>query len=76
MLEGVRLSEDGAAIGWGETDSMDVAATTVERLAEETMSPIEFRAWLDRHVGKEDRREIDDIGLAAPRSRAHVTSTS
>lgn len=50
MLEGVRLCEDGAAIGWGEADSMDVAATTVERLAEETMSPIEFRAWLDRHA--------------------------
>ena len=49
LFKRVRVSGDGAAIGWGETDELDIAATTLERLAEESMSPSEFRAWLDRH---------------------------
>ena len=49
LFKGVRVSEGGAAIGWGETDELDIPATTLERLAEESMNPGEFRAWLDRH---------------------------
>jgi hypothetical protein len=49
MLKSVHLLEDGAAIAWGEDDAIDMAATTVERLAEETMGSADFRAWLDRH---------------------------
>jgi hypothetical protein len=48
LLKSVHLSNDGAAIAWGDDDATDMAATTVERLAEETMSPSDFRAWLER----------------------------
>jgi hypothetical protein len=49
MLKTVHLIEDGAAIAWGEDDAIDMAATTIERLAEETMSYADFRTWLERH---------------------------
>jgi len=49
MLKSVHILEDGAAIAWGEGDAIDMAATTIERLADETMSPTDFRAWLERH---------------------------
>jgi hypothetical protein len=49
MLKTVHIIEDGAAIAWGEDDAIDMAATTIERLAEETMDSADFRAWLARH---------------------------
>jgi hypothetical protein len=49
MLKTVHIIADGAAIAWGENDVVDMAATTIERLAEETMDSDEFRAWLERH---------------------------
>ena len=49
LLNTARLIDGGAAIAWGDGDGMDMAATTIERLAEETMGPADFKAWLDRH---------------------------
>jgi hypothetical protein len=44
------ITSDGTAIAWGTDDRIDMAATTVERLAEETMDSSDFRAWLERHA--------------------------
>jgi hypothetical protein len=44
----VHLVEDGEAIAWGDDDGIDMAATSVERLAEETLTPDELRRFLDR----------------------------
>ena len=49
MLKTVHVIDDGAAIAWGDDDTIDMAATTIERLAEETMDSADFRAWLERH---------------------------
>jgi hypothetical protein len=49
LFKSVHVTADGAAIGWGADDAIDMAATTVERLAEETMDSSDFRAWLERH---------------------------
>ena len=49
LFKTVHIVEDGAAIAWGTDDAIDMAATTIERLAEETMSPADFQAWLGRH---------------------------
>lgn len=48
LFKSVHLTADGTAIAWGDDDAIDMAATTIERLAEETMEPSEFRAWLER----------------------------
>jgi hypothetical protein len=50
LLKSVHVTADGAAIAWGTDDAIDMAATTVERLAEETMDSSDFRAWLERHA--------------------------
>ncbi len=44
----VHLVEDGEAIAWGDDDSIDMAATSIERLAEEALTPDELRQFLDR----------------------------
>ena len=49
LFKTVHVVEDGAAIAWGTDDAIDMAATTIERLAEETMSSADFQAWLGRH---------------------------
>ncbi|HUJ83957.1 MAG TPA: MucR family transcriptional regulator, partial [Candidatus Acidoferrales bacterium] len=45
----VHIVEGGAAIAWGDGDEIDIAATTVERLADESMTPADFSAFLQRH---------------------------
>ncbi len=42
----VHLIEDGHAIAWGGDDAIDMAATSLERLAEETMTTEDFRAFI------------------------------
>jgi hypothetical protein len=48
LLGTVHLIEDGEAIAWGEDDSIDMAATSIERLAEEALTPDDLRQFLDR----------------------------
>lgn len=50
LFKSVHVTADGAAIAWGTDDAIDMAAITVERLAEETMDSSDFRAWLERHA--------------------------
>jgi len=42
----VHLIEGGHAIAWGGDDAIDMAATSLERLAEETMTSEDFRAFI------------------------------
>jgi hypothetical protein len=49
LLQTVHIVEGGAAIAWGDDDKIDMAATTVERLADESMTPADFSAFLQRH---------------------------
>jgi hypothetical protein len=49
LLETVHMIEDGSAIAWGADDAIDMAATSIERLAEEQMTSADFHAWLERH---------------------------
>lgn len=45
----VHAIEDGHAIAWGEDDCLDMAATSIERLAEEAMTADDFAAFLKRN---------------------------
>ncbi|MDB5649820.1 MAG: hypothetical protein JWL62_1340, partial [Hyphomicrobiales bacterium] len=47
LLETVHIVERGHAIAWGD-DEIDMAATTVERLAEEAMTNEDFAGFLQR----------------------------
>ncbi len=49
LFQTVHIVEGGAAIAWGDGDEIDIAATTVERLADESMTPADFSAFLQRH---------------------------
>jgi hypothetical protein len=48
LFDTVHLVEDGEAIAWGDDDDIDMAATSVERLAEEALSPDDLRQFLDQ----------------------------
>jgi hypothetical protein len=48
LFDSVHLVDNGAAIAWGD-DAIDMAAGSVERLAAETMSADDFRAFLRRN---------------------------
>lgn len=52
LFRTVGVIRSGSAIGWGgggDDASLDMAATTLEQLAEETMTPADFKAFLDRN---------------------------
>jgi hypothetical protein len=49
LFRTVHVVEDGAAIAWGAGDELDMAAATVERLAEETMTAADFAEFLKRN---------------------------
>lgn len=48
LFDTVHLAEDGEAIAWGDDDTIDMAATSVERLAEEALTPDDLRKFLDQ----------------------------
>ena len=49
LFSTVHLIEDGNAIAWGKDDSIDMAATSIERLVEEAMTAEDFAAFLKRN---------------------------
>jgi hypothetical protein len=49
LFETVHMIEGGSAIAWGADDAIDMAAASIERLAEEQMSSADFGDWLKRH---------------------------
>jgi Helix-turn-helix domain len=48
LFRTVHLIEDGEAIAWGDDNDIDMATTSIERLAEEALTSDELRAFLDR----------------------------
>jgi hypothetical protein len=49
LFASVHTIEGGRALAWGEDENIDIAATTVERLAKETMSSTDFAGFLRRN---------------------------
>jgi hypothetical protein len=49
LFSTVHLIEDGNAIAWGDEESIDMAATSIERMAQEAMSADDFAAFLERN---------------------------
>jgi hypothetical protein len=45
----VHLSNGGTAVAWGENDEIDMASSSVFRLAEETMTADDFRSFLEKN---------------------------
>lgn len=45
----VHIANGGAAIAWGDDDEIDMDASSVLRLAEETMTADDFRLFLERN---------------------------
>ncbi len=48
LFKSVHLVEDGRAIAWGDDEAIDMAATSIERLAEEGLTADEFQQFLER----------------------------
>jgi len=48
LFKTVHLIEGGRAIAWGDDDAIDMAATSVERLAEEALTSEDFKQFLAR----------------------------
>jgi hypothetical protein len=49
LFASVHVIDDGNAIAWGDDDGIDMAATSIERLAEEAMTAGDFAAFLKRN---------------------------
>src|SRR5437870_1689896 len=45
----VHVTNRGSALAWGNADEIDMAADSVMRLAEETMTADDFREFLERN---------------------------
>jgi hypothetical protein len=46
LFQTVHLIDDGEVIAWGADDAIDMPATSVERLAQDMMTPHEFRIFV------------------------------
>jgi hypothetical protein len=49
LFDSVHLINAGNAIAWGDDDAIDMAASSIQRLAEETMTAADFRQFLARN---------------------------
>jgi len=49
LFKTLHLIEDGRMLAWGVGDAIDMAADSVEALAEETMTGDDFREFLDHY---------------------------
>ena len=63
LFETIHLVRHGSAVAWGANDEIDMAATSVERLAAQTMTPQDFKAFLERHKFTFDRAAAE-LGLS------------
>ena len=48
LFGSIRVSDEGHAVAWGD-GAVDMSATSIERLAEETMTSDDFRDFLRKH---------------------------
>lgn len=67
LFRTVHLIEDGRILAWGDDDQIDMAADSVEELAEETMSPDELRDFL-----KANKLTHSEAGALLDRSRRQI----
>jgi hypothetical protein len=49
LFDSVHIINDGSAIAWGANDEIDMAASSIQRLAEETMTADDYRKFLERN---------------------------
>jgi hypothetical protein len=49
LFASAHVVDEGTAIAWGAEDQIDLAATTIEELADETMTSVDFAAFLHRN---------------------------
>jgi hypothetical protein len=66
LFAAIQLADDGNVLTW-DGGRIDMAATTVERLAQESMTNAEFSRFLDRH-----RLTLDAAGAVLGLSRRQV----
>lgn len=69
LFRTVHVAQGGNAIAWGQNSELDMAATSVERLAEEAMSQSDFRSFLASNKLTQERAAI-----ALGRSRAQIAN--
>jgi hypothetical protein len=46
LFRTVHVAHDGTAIAWGGDDEFDMPATSIERLADDVMTPLDFAGFL------------------------------
>jgi hypothetical protein len=49
LFSSAHLIEDGRAVAWGDDERIDMPATSIERLAAESMTAEDFAAFLERN---------------------------
>jgi len=49
LFASAHVTDGGAAIAWGDEEQIDMPATSLERLAAESMEPADFSAFMRRH---------------------------
>ena len=49
LFRRVRVTDDGFALAWGDDDNLDMASTTIAKLAEQAMTPADFAAFMKRN---------------------------
>lgn len=72
LFNSVRVIDFGHAVGWGEDDELDMAATSIERLAEESMSANDFREFLHTNKLTQERAAIV-LGRSRPQIANYVS---
>jgi hypothetical protein len=82
LFDTLHLINKGSAVAWGEGDDIDMAATSIERLAQESMTADEFRTFIAENgmtharaaaeFGYSRRRIEDFLSGAAPIPRVLV----
>ena len=63
LLTSVHPINGGSALAWGEADDIDMAASSVLRLAEEVMTAADFSAFMKRHRFTFDRAAAE-LGIS------------
>lgn len=67
LFKSAHLIEDGRILAWGDSDEIDMAADSVEELAEETMTPQDFANFLSTY-----RLTHNEAAVRLGRSRRQI----
>jgi hypothetical protein len=69
LFRTLHLIEDGRVLAWGDDDEIDMAADSIEELAEETMTPDDFRKFL-----KDNNLTQGEAAALLDRSRRQIAN--